>query len=68
MPAQILLTRQQIETIATLEHDVVVLEGPFGGDALDCWVMDDETLRTSTHRSVVIGSDGTVLGDSQLDD
>jgi hypothetical protein len=28
MPAQIFLTRQQIETIATLEHDVVVLEGP----------------------------------------
>lgn len=51
-------------------HDVIVTEGPNSHEvrALDIWVLDEESMASNTHRSVILDSDGEILGDTQIDD
>jgi hypothetical protein len=56
--------------MAEYGHDVVVLEGPGAesAKALEVWIMDDETVNTNTHRSVVVDSEGDEIGDHRFED
>lgn len=53
--------------MAEFEEPVVVVETPHG-NAIDCWVIDEESRTTNTHRSVIIDQEGEVLGDHRLGD
>lgn len=70
MPAQIYVTKEQIAAAHELDEDVIITEppSPASAQALDFWVMEEAHAWGSTHRSVVVDQEGTILGDEVVDD
>ena len=73
MPAQIGIPFPQLETIYDTARDagevaIVLTEGPVGGQALDVWIIDEESASSQTHRSVVVDTEGVILGDTRESD
>lgn len=78
MPAQIGLPFAQLERIYMEAKNaggapVVLFEGigahhPEHSSVLDVWVIDEESANSDTHRSVLIDTEGSVLGDQREHD
>lgn len=72
IPAQITVFMVQMAKIMELAEEqgdtVAVSISDSGGDALDIWLLDQASLDETSHRSVVIDSNGEVLGDTTLPD
>jgi hypothetical protein len=67
MPSQIFVSKEQIKQLKKLDADVVVVETHLIANALDFWVLD-ENSHDGQHRSVVIEQDGTVISDAIVSD
>lgn len=70
MPAQFHFSHGQLVAMADLGYDVIVTEGPNpqATQAIDVWVLDEESVGSNTHRSVVLDAEGNILGDTQMED
>lgn len=66
MPATVQITRDQIQALADLEADVIVVEYGRTSEALEAWVLEDSTREY--HRTVVVDNDGEVLSDTIMED
>lgn len=51
-----------------LDEDVVVVEHPPEAEALDVWVMDEASVNSDRHRSVVIDLSGGIVADTNVGD